>query len=94
MRKLKLTKMKLGHAQNWAVTGMVVVLGILILTLGWYVINANYMASVSTSTSTSTSGRKSISRFTGIGILPGKERIFYLPVLKPGSVPAQITNYV
>ena len=81
--------MKLGHAQNWAVTGMVVVLGILILTLGWYVINANYMASVSTSTS----GRKSISRFTGSEILPGKERIFYLPILQAASTPAQITRY-
>ena len=79
--------MKLGHAQNWAVTGMVVVLGILILTLGWYVINANYMASVSTSTS----GHKSISRFTEI--LPGKERVFYLPILKDASTPAQITRY-
>jgi hypothetical protein len=79
--------MKLGNAQNWTVIGMIVVLGILILTLGWYVINANYMASVSSY------GSKNVSRFTGTEILPGKDRIFYLPVLKAGSEPAKITNY-
>lgn len=70
--------MKLVNGRKYAVIGLVAVLGIIIIALGWYVINWNNMHS-----------QNQISKFTEI--LP-HDRVFYLPLLQSGSGPAQVTN--
>ncbi len=68
--------MKINNAYSWAVTGIVIVLALVILALGWYVINLNAMTSA-----------QGISKF---GDILNKERIFYLPILRDAA--PQITQ--
>ena len=69
--------MKISNSHSWAVIGIVIVLALVILALGWYVINFNAMT-----------GIRGKSMFADI--LP-KDRVFYLPILRDAA-PPQITR--
>lgn len=70
--------MKINNTHSWVVTGIGIVLALVILSLGWYVINFNAMT-----------GIRGKSMFADILV---KDRIFYLPILKDAA-PPQITQY-